>query len=292
MTAGKAAKPGFFGLLVNTLREDIRSLHVDVARAVEKKFAPEPPADPVEPVVHKEPFEAATRIMEASIDGVHLTMRLYLGANARIERIIRVPTERHAYMRAAMAFRRVAIAPYTPTMARNEGRPFTLLSCLEFTRSMGLKKVKLHELATGKDAEMAELLRADEARIKQLRMAPAAATPATAAVAPAAPEKAEGEVIGEATGVVLSAADKRIQPRKDSKNAYWAFEVQVIDERGEKHEFIGKDLKEKFQQRVFTVGDRVHVVKRRASYDIGDEKATASRNKNFYSIRVLERAAA
>jgi hypothetical protein len=283
MVVAQSRTTRLFNLFFDTNIEDISSAGNEVRTAERKDVA-----DIVTPVC-VERFETACRIKEAEVDGRHLTMRLYMGSNARIERIVRIPCERKMFMRSSMAYERRAISPYTPREARASGLPFTLEGCLKWTQSVGLKDIALQQLKESDPEVVSRLLEDQDLLDKQRRAALAALSKSIPVPEPEPenPDRETGKILSHVIGLVTAAGDKRICP-PDAK-AYWTFVVQVQDSRGENHEFIGKDLKEKFQQRAFTVGDRIDITKRQAKFAIGDEKSSKSRFKNFYTVQVVER---
>lgn len=283
----KKAPGNIFRALFGAAKVDVQAVRdvMQMDRPLIAKAAVAPASKDVET---DERFEIADGVLVSEVDGRHLTLRLYSGRNTRIERIVRMPTERKPFMKASMAFIRHHIDPYTPIKARNAGLPFSLEGALAFTKSLGLKSIKVHEMATEKGAnDLVSKLQADEEMFKESCKAAAKQEPK--AHQEASESVPQGEILSEATGYVVSAGDKRIE--QPNRRAYFAFEIQVRDARGEIHEFMGKDLKEQFQQRIFKVGDLIHLVKRRSSFEISDEGkgGAKSRTKNFYTIRVLER---
>lgn len=222
-------------------------------------------------------FIAADAIKTDVVDGKHLTMRLYLGPNARIERIIRVAIPRKPFMRAQVAHDRVPIAPFTLIDAQRSGLEFNFEGCIAWTRGLGLKDVNAYSRI--KDNSLREIIREDEERVAKIN---------TNRKPVIQEEEADhGNIIAEATGTVISAQDKQILP--EGREPYWIFEVSVQSNRGVRTEFIGKDLKEKFLRREFIIGDVVHIAKRSTSFEIADGERSKKRMKNFYTIRVIEK---
>jgi hypothetical protein len=197
--------------------------------------------------------------------GCTVDMRLYVGANPRIESVMKVPCERLHWMRAKNAFERVKLDAYTAQIAAAAGLPYTF---------QGAQKFILKSPAATVSSVPAQANRITNP------FDSVASTPATRF------ESDDADTI-EITGTVVSAGNAVVRPARG--NSYTTFTVVVMTSTGDVS-LSGIDLKDKFELRKYGIGDLVCIKKARAEFSVEDKGVEKKRSKNTYQVTVLQKA--
>ncbi|UUZ66277.1 hypothetical protein LP417_35260 (plasmid) [Polaromonas sp. P1-6] len=191
--------------------------------------------------------------------GQTVDMRLYMGDQPRIESVVKVPCERLHWMRAKTAFERVKLEVFTPHIATKAGLPFSFDGAQKFI----LASTNLKNVAA-----------ADPPQVRASPLDSVSSIAHTRFDTDADP--AQAGVAVEVTGIVVSAGDATIRPQ--GKQPYTTFTVVLVTNTGEVS-MSGIDLKEKFENRVYGIGDLVEVKKCERSSRLKTRVATRTAPK-------------
>lgn len=221
----------------------------------------------LEPMHSCDQFSGSSSFRSFQKDGQTVDMRLHLGDSARIESVLKVPCERLHWMRSKTdVSKRLALATFTPLIATQLGLPFNFDGAQKFiSSSASLKAIAATEQKHVSASPLDHVSSIPHTRLNE-----------------SAGSESEGVSV-EVIGTVVSAGQSKVSPK--GKLPYTTFTVILLTSAGEVS-MSGVELKEKFEDNSYGIGDYISVKKTRVEYKV-DEK---NRTKNSYAVTMLKRA--
>ena len=198
--------------------------------------------------------------------GQTVDMRLHLGDTPRIESVLKVPRERLHWMRSKTdVSNRVQLPLFTPEIAKRVGLAFSFDGAQSFLASASLKAIVVVEQKPGSTRPLDHVSSIPNTRLEQ------------------SADDQDASASVEVTGTVVSAGQSTVSPK--GKKTYTTFTVVISNSSGEVS-MSGVELKEKFEDNVFGIGDYVSIKKVRVEFSVDQKKRT----KNSYLVTMLKRA--